>query len=308
MSIHQENFTFHSSADGIALQGTYIYPDAPRGIVQFLHGMAEHRARYFGVMTALAEAGYAAVIHDHRGHGDCPLTGHFGKAGREGLLSDAKQVTQLAKAKFPDLPFVLFGHSMGSLAARCYLKRYEQELDGLFLCGIPYAPPISIKAAQGLIALKIPFQGDTHRSHLVNGLVTGAFNKAIKDPASPNQWISYNEENVAAYDADPLCGFCFTLSGFQGLMGLMAEAYSEKGWAVKKQDLPIFMISGADDPCHTGEKYFRLAGEQLRKQGYRGVRQRLFPAMRHEILLEKEHQVVYDYLLESLNEFIGQPS
>ncbi|MBQ8600381.1 MAG: alpha/beta fold hydrolase [Clostridia bacterium] len=304
MAIHQENFLLNSPVDGIALQGTYIYPDAPRGIVQFVHGMAEHRGRYFGVMTALAEAGFAAVIHDHRGHGDCPLTGHFGEGGKEGMIADTRQVSLLAKGKFPSIPFWLFGHSMGSLVARCYLKRYDTELDGLFLCGTPYAPPMAIKAAQILIALKIPFQGDSHRSHMINGLVTGAFNKAIRDPASPNQWISYNEENVAAYDADPLCGFCFTLSGFKGLMGLMAEAYSARNWNVRNPQLPIRFLSGEDDPCHGGVKNFDWAALQLYRSGYDGVERKLFPAMRHEILLEQDHQKVYTYIIESLEEFI----
>lgn len=301
MAIHQEEFSFLSPIDGISLQGTYIYPDAPKGIVQFVHGMAEHRARYCGVMTYLAEQGYAAVIHDHRGHGDCPLTGHFGKGGKEGIIADARAVSLLAKEKFPGIPFWLFGHSMGSLVARCYLKRFDEELDGLFLCGTPYAASIAVKAAQALIAAKIPFQGDTHRSHMINGLVGGSFNKAIENPVSPNQWISYNEENVKAYDADPLCGFCFTLSGFKGLMGLMAEGYSKKGWSCQKKDLPLYVISGTDDPCHGGEKTFMEAVAHLEGQGY-APRWTLFPKMRHEILLEDEKEKVYTYILEKLEE------
>ena len=301
MAIQREDFSLVSPVDGVALQGTYWYPQNPKGVVQFVHGMAEHRGRYEGIMTFLAQQGYATVIHDHRGHGECELTGYFGAGGKEGLVQDTHAVSQLAKQKFPGLPFWLFGHSMGSLVARCYLKRYDGELAGLFLCGTPYAAPVAVKAAQGLIAAKIPFQGARHRSHMVNGLVTGAFNKAIKDPASPNQWISYNQANVDAYDADPLCGFCFTLSGFQGLMDAMAEAYSTKGWALQNPLLPIYVISGQDDPCHGGEKTFYATVEHLKKLGYAPGR-KLFAAMRHEILMEEERQQVYDYILEKLEE------
>lgn len=299
--IHHETFSLNSSVDGVCLQGIYIYPDAPKGVVQFLHGMAEHKGRYQGIMTFLAEQGYATVMHDHRGHGQCEITGHFGKGGKEGIILDAHAVSLLAKEKFPGLPFWLFGHSMGSLVARCYLKRFDEELSGLFLCGTPYAPPVAIGAARGLIAAKIPFQGDAHRSHMVNGLVTGSFNKAIKDPASPNQWISYNQENVDAYDADPLCGFCFTLSGFEGLMGLMAEGYSKKDWALKNKALPLYVISGQDDPCHTGEANFHRACDHLKNLGYAPAR-KLFGGMRHEILMEEDKETVYRYILEKLEE------
>ncbi len=300
MNIRREDFSFTSPVDGVALQGTYLFPDEPKGIVQFVHGMAEHRARYLGIMTYLAEQGYATVIHDHRGHGTCELTGYFGKGGKEGMIRDTYEVTRLAKEKFGAVPFWLFGHSMGSLVARCYLKRYDGELTGLFLSGSPYAPPIAIRAAQGLIAVKSLFQGDRHRSHMVNGLVTGAFNKAIKDPASPNQWISYNEENVAAYDADDLCGFCFTLSGFRGLMGLMAEAGSQKNWAKTNLTLPIYLISGEDDPCHGGKENLFGIEKNLQSVGYQQTEVTLYPNMRHEILMEDEKETVYAAILEKL--------
>lgn len=297
--MHQQDFTFTSPADGISLAGTYIYPDSPKGIVQFLHGMAEHRERYFGAMTALAEAGYATVIHDHRGHGSVPLLGHFGKGGAEGLIADAHEVSRLAKEKFPNLPFTLFGHSMGSLAARCYLKRFDEELDRVIVCGTPYAPPAVIKAGQAFIALKLALHGDEYRSATVNRMVTGAFNKGMDKKGSPNQWLSYDAANVAAYDADPLCGFCFTLSGFKGLMAMMAETYSPKGWNCRNTALPVHFISGQEDPCHTGEKNFMKAVEILRRKGYNGTH-KLFLAMRHEILLETKKDEVIKYILDIL--------
>ncbi|MBQ7779413.1 MAG: alpha/beta fold hydrolase [Clostridia bacterium] len=295
----QQDFTFASPADGTPLEGTYIYPEDPKGIIQFVHGMAEHKARYFGTMTALAEAGYATVIHNHRGHGSCALLGHFGRGGAEGMIADTHAVSCLAKEKFPSLPLTLFGHSMGSLVARCYLKRYDEELNRLFICGTPYAPPAAIRIARAYIALKIKLNGDQHRSTTVNALVTGAFNRGIKNASSPNQWISYDAANVAVYDADPLCGFCFTLSGFQGLMALMAETYSPANWGCKNTALPVHFISGQDDPCHTGEKNFMKAVEIVRKKGY-NVSHKLFPAMRHEILLEEKKTDVIKYMLDIL--------
>lgn len=301
MSVHQKDFSFRSPIDDIALEGTYIYPEQPIGIVQFIHGMAEHKARYFGTMRALAEAGFACAIHNHRGHGTCALLGHFGKGGAQGMVADAMAVSALAKKEFPNLPLFLFGHSMGSLVARCYLKKDDSGLAGALICGTPFAPKPLIKIARAFIALKIRINGDTWRSKTVNAMVTGAFNKGIKDAASPNQWISYNPENVSAYDADPLCGFCFTLSGFQGLMELMDQTYSKSGWARKNLSMPIHFISGEEDPCHTGVAQFDFAAAQLAAQGYPTTK-KLFPAMRHEILLEKESAAVVAHIIDVLKE------
>ena len=190
MQIRREEFRFASPADGAALEGTYLFPEDVRGIVQIVHGMAEHRERYFEFMNFLAEHGFAAVIHTHRGHGNCSVLGHFGTAGAEGLIADTKAVGEAAKEKFPGLPLFLFGHSMGCLIARCYLKRYDDALNGIFLCGTPYAAPAAIRGGQALIALKKAIHGDARRDAFVNKLVTGGFNKGIPNPASPNEWLS----------------------------------------------------------------------------------------------------------------------
>ena len=301
MEVFQKDFTLISPADGIALEATCIYPEKPIAILQFLHGMAEHKERYYGAMRRFARAGYACLIHNHRGHGSCTLLGHFGQGGAEGLLADAKVCSDWGKKEFPGLPLYLFGHSMGSLLARCYLQRYDGELSGLFICGTPYAPPALIKIARIFIALKIKLHGDEWRSNTVNAMVTGAFNKTIKNPTSPNQWISFNPENVAAYDADPLCGFCFTLSGFAGLMELMNGTFCKKDYCRANPSLPVHFLSGEQDPCHTGLKNFQKAVGRVAAQGY-PTTQKIFPAMRHEILLEKENEEVFTHILAILKE------
>ncbi len=41
------------------------------------------------------------------------------------------------KKEYPDLPFILMGHSMGSLVVRTYAKEHDRELDALIVCGSP---------------------------------------------------------------------------------------------------------------------------------------------------------------------------
>ncbi len=301
MLYKRKDFNLKSPVDGVELEGTLLIPQEPQGIVQLLHGMAEHKERYLHFMEFLASHGYAAVIHNHRGHGNCALKGHFGKQKGESLVLDARAVQQWVRKELPDLPVYLFGHSMGSLVARCYLKRFDEDLNGLFLCGAPYASPGAIGAALAYIGFKTKLHGDQYTSSTVNALVVGAFNKGIKKPCSPNQWISYEPENVRKYDEDPLCGFCFTLDGFRGLMELMKEAYSKEGWVRKNPRLRVHFISGQDDPCHTGEPRFFRAVAGVENQGY-PVTFKLYSNMRHEILNEADKETVYGDVLAKLEE------
>lgn len=298
MTLHREDFTFRSPVDGLELEATLIAPDRPKALLQLVHGMAEHKDRYGDLMEYMAAKGYAAVIHNHRGHGNCPIPGHFGTAGAEGLIGDTHALSELVKEKFPGLPLYLFGHSMGSLIARCYLKRYDEDLKGLLLCGTPYTAPAAVKAGAALIRVRRRLLGETKQDQFVNNLVTGSFDRRFKGEG-PGAWLSANPENVAAFEADPLCGFCFTLNGFQALMKLMEEAYSAKGWALKNTALPVHVLSGAEDPCHGGRKNFLHTVQLIKEKGY-PVTWRLFQGMRHEIFHETDRALVLDHIAKVL--------
>lgn len=41
------------------------------------------------------------------------------------------------KEQYPNKPVVLFGHSMGSMVVRKYIKKYDDEIDKLIICGSP---------------------------------------------------------------------------------------------------------------------------------------------------------------------------
>ena len=53
------------------------------------------------------------------------------------LYTSAHQITLYIKNRFPNLPLVLLGHSMGSMVVRCYTRKYDKDIDGLIVCGSP---------------------------------------------------------------------------------------------------------------------------------------------------------------------------
>ena len=122
----QEHFQIISDCDQTVLDGLMVKPDNPKGIVQFSHGMCEHKERYIDFMETLSQEGYICVIHDHRGHGKSVKSqddlGYFNENGHEYIVEDLHQVTLWIKKQYPTLPLYLFGHSMRSLVVRCYCQ------------------------------------------------------------------------------------------------------------------------------------------------------------------------------------------
>lgn len=292
----EQEFCFESFQDGLTLHGTILVPEHPIGILQVVHGMSEHHKRYLPFMRKMCAHGWICVAHDHRGHGESIRNeedlGYFYDQSGTYVVEDVHQLTYMMKKQFPSLPYVLFGHSMGSLIVRCYCKKYDYELDGLIVCGSPSHNPAAL-AGQLLASVLAKVKGDHDRNAFIQTLAFGAMSKKYAQEGSENAWVCSNQDVIHAYDADPLCGFVFTLNGFLSLFHLMRNTYDPDDWKLLNPTLPIFFIAGAQDPCIASESKFADAGNFMRQVGYRNVKSKLYPGMRHEILNETKRELVY---------------
>lgn len=314
-----EEFTIRSQHDGLELGVSLRIPEHPIGILQLVHGMAEHRERYHDFMDYCAAQGFIVLIHDHRGHGASVKSetdyGYFYRDGARGIVDDVHQLTLYLRERFPGLSLTLFGHSMGSLVVRCYAKNYDVDIDRLIVCG---SPSKRFGAGAGRLVVKLlkALKGEHYRSPLVQNLSFSGYNERsaklarqngetvslAKHYPSESSWIVSDPEVVAAYDADARDGFVFTLNGFENLFSLMKTAYSKSGWKVARPDLPIFFIAGANDPCIISQKDFQKAVNFMRDRGYLDVKSKLYPGMRHEILNEKDKQQVWSDIVDFIKE------
>lgn len=293
-----EEIKIKSNQDGLELKVTIIKPEGEiKGVVQISHGMAEHKERYYDFMKYLAMQGYVTVINDHRGHGGSVKNkedlGYFYDKTSNYIVEDLYQITTFIKEKYPDKKIILFGHSMGSMVVRKYIKKYDKQINSLIVCGSPSKNPFIGLALIVVNILKI-FKGEFYRSPLIQKLAFGSYNKKIKNPISENAWICANEETVKKYDKDDLCGFIFTLNGFKNLFSLMKDIYDKKGWKIANKELPIFFIAGQEDPVILGIKQWLKAQEFLKSRGYKNVSGKLYKNMRHEILNEKNNKQVFE--------------
>ena len=225
--------SFKSEADGLEISVMALIPDKKpyRAVVQLVHGMSEHKERYIPFMQYLAKLGYVVVIHDHRGHGKSVKhqddLGFTYGGGAQAMLQDIRTVNRKIHAYYPELPLILMGHSMGSLAVRC------------------------------------------------------------------TAWICSDPDVAKEYEESELCGFTFTDDAYLALFELMKRAYDVEHFSCTNPDMPVLFVSGAEDPCLINVRHFAKTVRAMRRAGYKDVKGKLYPGMRHEILNEIGKEQVY---------------
>lgn len=305
-----KEFEFTSDFDGLVVSAMIaVPPGSVNGVVQIVHGMCEYKERYIPFMDYLAEEGFISVIHDNRGHGKSICStedlGFLYRNGGKGFVEDIAQVTRITKEAIAKTPYFMLGHSMGSLGVRTFIKEHDSELDGLIVCGCPCF--VNHSAFIRNISKKLSKKLGSHfRSEKIAGLMESMYNKPFAKENRMHSWICSDPEIVEKYNADPLCNFQFTLNGYEGLLYLIKETYSKKGWRIENPHLPIRFVSGKDDPCMISEKKFFNAIQLLEKIGYESVSHRLFDGMRHEILNEKNNSIVYKDIVKTLFSWIDR--
>lgn len=291
-----------SSCDGLKIDIAYIIPKKEiLGVVQISHGMSEHKERYFDFMKFLASKGYISVINDHRGHGKSIKSnddlGYFYTTDINYIVNDLHDVTLYIKKKFNNKKIYLFSHSMGTLVSRCYIEKYDYEIEKLILCGTPTynsLTPIAIFLAYVCKIIGL----DKKRNKFLNNLTFGNYNKGYD---IENSWLSKSTSNINTYNQDELCGFIFTTNGFINLYKLMRQAFKSKDYQVKNKDLNILLIAGEDDPVIQNKKKFNELECFLKNIGYNNIKSKLYKKLRHEILNEDEKDIVYNDILNFIN-------
>ena len=136
--LHEVSFTSYNERDQVQ---AWIYVPAckPNGIVQLIHGFGEHSRRYIHMISAFVDAGYIVAADDHVGHGKTAMVnnvwGDWGDKGYHTMMEDEHTLKKIVCEKYPNLPYFLFGHSMGSFITRDFIAKYGNELNGATICG-----------------------------------------------------------------------------------------------------------------------------------------------------------------------------
>ena len=289
---------FLKSIDGYELSLSVYEAKSPKAVIQFVHGMEEHKERYEEFASFLANKGFTCVTSDLRGHGrNAPILSHISnKRGDKLLIEDQKVIRKYVEEKYPELPVYLFGHSMGTIISRVLIQTEGDRYQKLALSG--YVNPNGV-ASIGCVLTKIisAFKGPKAHSKLLTTMTMGPFKKAVENRQTDLDWLSYNEENVKKYIEDPLSGVEFTVGSYYALMKLLARMGKAKAYKANKE-LPILLIGGKDDPCTGFEKGREASKSLLEKAEFKNIEVVTLENMRHEILNELDKKTVYDELLK----------
>ncbi len=307
MDIVKKEAYFNSST-GINKIRTLIWYDndvEPIGVFQIAHGVCEHIGRYEDFACFLAANGYVVCGNDHIGHGksvDCEEDLGFTaeKDGYRRFVDDMHILYSIMHKRYPDLPYYLFGHSMGSLCARVYASTFGSELSGLIICGTAQVP-FDLNFFIDILDKATTKFGPRKVNHAMASMLNKVSSLQISDKTSDLDWLSLNKENVQNYIADPLCGQELSLAGIRDLasIGILA---SDKMWAPSvPYSLPIMIIAGALDPVGMNGKGPIACADALEEAGHEPL-VIIYPCCRHEILNEDCKEKVYNDILGFLTD------
>ena len=298
-----KDFYFNSSTGKNKIHARMCVPDAePRAIVQIIHGIAEYIDRYDEFMSFLADNGIIAVGTDHLGHGKSieseEQTGFFAyENGWDYVVRDEEVLRLAMHENYPELPIIVFGHSMGSFMTRTLLIRYPDAFNAAIISGTGNQGAALVNGGLFMGNLVTGLKGAHHYSKFLNNLAFGSYNKIYDNPKTEYDWLSRDEANVQKYIDDPLCGFIPSCSLFRDMMTGVKFITNKKNLTAMNKNMPVYFMSGDMDPVGECGKGVQKAYNNFLEAGMKDVSIKLYPGGRHEMLNEINKDEVYTDIL-----------
>ena len=288
----------------------WIPEGKPKGVIQIIHGIAEYAARYDELAKVFTDHGFVVVAEDHMGHGqsisaDIPKGCISG--GWPALVSHSCRLARMTMEEYRDLPYFLYGHSMGSFMTRTLLYTYtDLDLAGVIISGTGWMSPAVLKAGRAVCKMEGKRKGMNGTSPMVNKLMFGSYTKGYDHVRTPLDWLSRDEAVVDKYIADPLCGFDASIGLSYEMLGGMLQNQDSNNLAQMPKDLPVLFVSGDQDPVGGNGKGVRQTFEAFKAAGMRDVTLKLYPGARHEMHNELNREELHADVLAFLDRVLAQ--
>lgn len=298
----RKEFSFLSSNGSTTVHGVRWIPNNGNydAILQISHGMCEHIERYDEFARFIADYGIMVVGYDHVGHGKSiegvEDYGYFGEHPSDIIVEDMHQVRAMEQS---DKPYFMLGHSMGSYMLRKYLAIHGEGLSGAIIMGTGYVSQpviifgICVAKLQGFV------MGQKHRSWFLREL---SYTKSYNEFDSygkdyTKSWLTKDVKEAKKYFSDPTCKFTFTCNGYLGLFEAVSYCCKKANAERIPKDVPIWLISGENDPVGDLGKGVKLVEKLYKDVGIKSVECKLYRNDRHEILHEIDKEIVYNDII-----------
>lgn len=277
------------------LSGLKWEHDNPSYIVVISHGMAEHIERYDYFANKLVADGACVFGLNQIGHGKKAGSdlGHWNPGDFNNCVERFYQLILLLKERFPNLPIILFGHSMGSYLSQQYIKVYGESVSKVILSGSSKTG--ALHKMGKFLADFFTYGNQKNPNAFLNNLSFGSYNKPFKPNRTEFDWLSRDEKQVDKYVNDPLCGYCCTTGFFREFLTGLAKL--NNGVSSIPKSLPIFILSGDKDPVGSQGKDTKKLYDMYIKNGLKNVEIKLYKNGRHEMLNEiNKDEVISDII------------
>ena len=296
----KREFTYLSRDGATQIHAIEWKPEGEiKAVLQMCHGMVEYIDRYDAFAGFLNGKGYYVVGHDHLGHGESvqsdDLHGYFHESrGNEYVIGDIHKLRVMTQKRYPDVPYFMLGHSMGSFLIRQYMELYGGGLSGVIVMGTGFFPAVVLGAGRMLCRGIAAVKGWHYRSELIDNMAFGSYNKKFEPARTDKDWLTKDEQIVDAYRTNPWCTFRFTVNAYYQMFRGIQFAQKKKNIRRIPADLPLFLVAGGDDPVGNFGKSVQRVYETYKKCGMHDVSIKLYENDRHEILNETDREMVYE--------------
>lgn len=274
--------------------------EKPIGIVQIIHGMAEHSKRYEMFAYFLNKNGYIVYADDHRGHGHSltkeEVYGYIGRDGFQNIVKDEQLISEQIKKNYPQLPLYIFAHSFGSFIGQEYIILNSEKIDGIILSGSAKQNGLDVKMGRILATIQNIVLDNKKEAKLIDQLSFGIYNKKFKNQQPSSSWLTRDPKVLEHYKEDELSGFVSPINFYYELFHAFKLLYQKKRLEKIEKDLPLLIISGDMDPVGKYGAAVQALYEQYKQIDLENVTLKLFEDARHELVNELNNQEVFSYI------------
>lgn len=284
--LHEVSFTSYNERDQVQ---AWIYVPAckPNGIVQLIHGFGEHSRRYIHMISAFLDAGYIVAADDHVGHGKTAMVnnvwGDWGDKGCHTMMEDEQTLKKIVCEKYPNLPYFLFGHSMGSFITRDFIAKYGNELNGATICGTTGIFRGAKEVKEKLKEIIDAGHGEESDPNVVGSLMDWMCERCGEVQIG-NEWICHDPYVQKDHAQDPFDAFTRPTSNrsiYDFIQMMLTIEGTQQAKKVPKK-LPIYNIAGDQDPVGEYGLGVCQVSNWLVETGHH-VTTKLYSGYRHEI-------------------------
>lgn len=269
----------------------------------FMTGMQEHSERYHHLARYLNDFGISVYVLDAVGQGlNAPRPEDqqkWFKGAFDTNVSAAHQKVMELKEE-TKLPTFIMGHSMGSFMTQRYLELFPDSADKVVIWSSNGPRRMKMACAYMLASILTNKRNWDKPSKFISNASFGPYARTVKNRKTDVDWLSYDEENVKDYIADPYCGAENTHGFWKEFLRGMNELYKKKNLKKVSKNEKILIVAGEEDPVGEMGKGPRRLKEMYEKLGVSNVTIFMFPHMRHEIHNETEKHLVYKVLSDFL--------